>query len=519
MKLNALWSLVLTLLSLSLLNAQQIGRCGVGIEDGMKIIEGLEENKKFLAETAFPRADKLYVPLIFNLVSKNEGEGRLDESTIFAQICRLNADYLDADMVFYVKEINYLISNGLYTNPTSSASFNTMINNKGAGVNIFVCERAQHPDEDGQGGTTLGYYSPSGDYIVCRKEEIVSANGTLTHEIGHFFDMPHTFFGWECQTVDGYTYDPAVHGNPLTITNAPCSGGGFNIPVELMDGSNCSTAADRICDTPPGYNFPFSNGFGGPCGTSQDCFDKNGDLVIPMANNVMGYFDGCSSFEFTPDQISLMRADFLSPGRAYIRSSYEPNEALVDPNVAMTGFSPADFETAENYNGVLISWNEVAGADTYFLRITDGAETFQYYTDKTEHYETNLSPGKQYFWFIIPHNETSMCHEGSGVLRFITGSGTTSTKDLISGIDAIALFPNPASIGESVNLYVEAKQIKDIKISLLTINGQTLNVKAQHQITTGENTITIPTSNISSGVYFLRISSDNETTLRKLIIE
>ncbi|MEZ4948184.1 MAG: hypothetical protein R2784_02135 [Saprospiraceae bacterium] len=31
-------------------------------------------------------------------------------------------------------------------------------------------------------------------------------------------------------------------------------------PTELQDGSNCTTAGDKICDTPPDYNFGLING-------------------------------------------------------------------------------------------------------------------------------------------------------------------------------------------------------------------------------------------------------------------
>ena len=54
-------------------------------------------------------------------------------------------------------------------------------------------------------------------------------------------------------------------GNP-----APASSPG-GIPTEKMDGSNCETAGDYLCDTPPDYN-----GFGW-----DDC-DYDGGAQDPM---------------------------------------------------------------------------------------------------------------------------------------------------------------------------------------------------------------------------------------------
>ena len=46
-------------------------------------------------------------------------------------------------------------------------------------------------------GTVQGYYSSQGDYVIVRKEELIKGNNTLSHEIGHFFSLRHTFYGWE----------------------------------------------------------------------------------------------------------------------------------------------------------------------------------------------------------------------------------------------------------------------------------------------------------------------------------
>ncbi len=504
---NKLWyTLTLVLFMIQFSDAQHIGKCGVHFEDGMKIKEQLLLNKKFIAENGEPRGGVLYVPLIFHLVANNDGTGRIEESALFNQVCRLNNDYAPADMVFYIKEVKEFNNNAVFNSPTNNVAINAIISQKGNGVNVFITENA----DTGGLGTTLGFFSPSGDYIVCRKQEIVAANGTLTHEVGHFFTMPHTFFGWECQTPEGNTYDPAYHGNPLTITTAPC---GFNA-VELMNGSNCNSAGDAICDTAPDYNFPFSNGFGGPCGTSNDVFDSNGDLVIPMANNVMGYFDGCDSYEFTSDQMLLMRASFNAPNRAYIRSTYVPNTSIVDPNANLNVNTINEF-----YNSVQLSWDAVPNADFYYLKITNGSDqNFVYKTENTSHIETNLEPNGLYFWFVIPYNETSGCHLGSPVTTVPTGGESTSTYDLINGVNSWNVFPNPLSINDQLNVQFDLDQALNANIELLSADGKVVFFK-KTSLLKGLQTINLNTERLSHGFYFVRVQSDQGTMMRKLIIQ
>ena len=47
-----------------------------------------------------------------------------------------------------------------------------------------------------------GYYTYSGDAIALSKNCISPSQHTWAHELGHYFSLPHTFFGWE-----GLTYD------------------------------------------------------------------------------------------------------------------------------------------------------------------------------------------------------------------------------------------------------------------------------------------------------------------------
>lgn len=102
-----------------------------------------------------------------------------------------------------------------------------------------------------------------------------SCMGSLTHELGHFFGLAHTFEG---------------------------SG------EENVDGSNCTTAGDRICDTPADPYPQFDKlelWINKRCEFINEKKDANGAFYIPHVANIMSYY-GCPCQEFTRGQYLRM---------------------------------------------------------------------------------------------------------------------------------------------------------------------------------------------------------------------
>lgn len=126
-----------------------------------------------------------------------------------------------------------------------------------------------------------GITNATGSGIVIRKDCIGA--GTLAHEMGHFFGLPHTF-----------------EGNG----------------AELVDGSNCDTAGDGICDTPadpyvPGD--PKEQYVNGDCVFISTKTDANGEYYNPDLGNIMSYYD-CNTCGFTWGQLSKMAETYLGSG-------------------------------------------------------------------------------------------------------------------------------------------------------------------------------------------------------------
>ena len=121
-----------------------------------------------------------------------------------------------------------------------------------------------------------GYaYFPGGeDFIVISKQSL----GAVTHEMGHFFGLYHTF-----ETQFGQ---------------------------ELANGSNCITAGDLICDTPadPGA----SNTAPPDCQLLPYTQDINGDWYVPHIGNIMSYYSDDCTCGFTTQQYNKMASNYLN---------------------------------------------------------------------------------------------------------------------------------------------------------------------------------------------------------------
>lgn len=85
---------------------------------------------------------------------------------------------------------------------------------------------------------------------------------------------------------------------------------------ELVDGSNCSTTGDYICDTPadPDANLDLE------CTLLGDPTDANGDYYTPVFCNIMSGYSVCtdpSKYHFTNGQYNRM-LEVITKGRSYL---------------------------------------------------------------------------------------------------------------------------------------------------------------------------------------------------------
>ena len=200
---------------------------------------------------------------------------------------------------FVIATKNHPVSSGL-SNGDLAITFGSGFtagdsDNNWAGYINLVCKDA--------GVDTLGY-SPVGGQpidgatVVIDSQAFGTGNGcigyvpkapynlgrTLTHELGHFFNLRHTFVG--CSTT-----------------------------------SNCTTAGDRVCDTPP------SNAAVYGCPTAGDNI-KCGVTTLTM--NYMDYTNDACMYMFTAGQVNRMRAYYNTISSQLSTNVLSTNEFLVN---------------------------------------------------------------------------------------------------------------------------------------------------------------------------------------------
>lgn len=481
-----------------------------GTRDDGSMVKRLIENKKSFSYDLESRADDwIFVPVQFHIVTKTDETGGVDETKILDELCDVNNNYHDLKIKFYLNgDFNYIKSNSLYDGPGTTfgiSKIKTAKNQFPKALNVFIINSIP---SDGF-GTTLGYYTPSLDVLVITKSQFGKNAQTVSHEIGHFFSLSHPFVGWEDDP-----YDATRHGNPCQILEV--FWGNTKFDVEFANKSNCETAADKICDTPPDYNF-------GIVDPEQDCklngpiLDYNSDTIHTMVNNYMSYFFNCGDYEFTPMQISAMRADFASQDRDFLHSDYIPDTMAINED-AFNIVYPINNETTEVYDYVNLNWDDMPGATTYHVTISPASQPSNiqsFYVEGRSNLELyNLEQNKKYRWYVRPFSNSYSCVRKLGGTTFRTGSWTSSTNEF-SKIDDINIYPNPVISNE---LYIDAENnIGKVEVQMYDMLGKLIEV-IDMDLKSGKNKFNLTNSNYHNGIYNIIIKSIDNNYIRKVLI-
>lgn len=479
----------------------QAFQCGYEFTEEARSI--LINNKKTFYQSDLRSQELKYIPIKFHLVADGSGNNRIELQEILNQLCELNNVFEPLGYKFYMKdgEVNYINSNPIFDNPSSSAatvSMSVQRNNNGANaMNVFVNKEVDgDPDSP-----TLAYYNNAQDWIVMKNSNAISDrydHFVLAHEIGHYFSLPHTFNGWDGSPWSG---DDVTTLSPNGILN------------ELVDGSNCETAGDMICDTPADYNLGF--GWDGCREYDGGCKDPKGELLDPDEQNFMGYFIGCDEYNFSPMQLDIINNDYNTSRRAYLRVSYIPNDAAIED--VPSNISPVDDATTQFYNGVELEWKAVPNATHYLVSLSRGLIKEQFVVkNDNKLFLTHLEADKTYRWTVQPFSEISTCTEVSQTTAFTTGTMTTSINDLNKEKSNLSIFPNPMN-GNLLNLDLTDEYIGPITINIFNIAGRSVYVNNQIK-RKKETVISIDDLNLSSGFYILKIELGKNSFSRKLIV-
>jgi len=440
------------------------------------------------------RSGVQYLPVTMTLIANDDGSGLITEDAALDGFCRLNENFESIGVQFYLRDgFRYVYDTDFYLinapdsqNPNSLKVPNT--------INIFVSEVFTQGSSGSCSGI-LGFYSPANDYVAIDKCTMDGESFALAHEMGHFFSLAHTFFGWEGQNYNSSQPTPEfVNG----------------VRVEYVDGSNCSIAADRICDTPPDYNF----GLGASgCNYTGGAVDPDGVAVDPDEMNFMGYFFNCPSHNFTPIQGDVINADIAD--RTFVGGS--PTTAEVNGAANLT--YPINGEITPM--NVTLTWDAVAGATAYLIelnRIASFSPSFvvqRTVTMTNSLVLTDLLPNTNYHWRVRPFNETYTCTDYGAGASFKTDDSVNIEQ--VEGLESFNVYPNPSSGAEEILLEINTSETFEAEIKLYDIQGKLIR-QFNHQFNDSSNRAKIKTATLPQGAYIIAIQTENGSAHERLLI-
>lgn len=328
---NILTSCILLLLSTTFALAQSF--CGTTISnERAEYYKSLRPDlEKY--ETAFniktaksssTKAELNYIPIKAHIIRTSNGNSDFHANDLNDAIENLNEIYESAKMSFYLFEgINYINNDALYHFTKGNEKTLLTSNYTPEAINIYFIDFLENTSGESICGFTEERFN-----VIAMKTSCAKNTTTLAHEIGHIFSLVHTH-GW---SDNGTT-------------------------TELVDGSNCDTNGDGICDTPadPGLN---SQNLDANCNYIGELTDANGDMYVPDTANIMSYANKSCRSQFSNEQFArmyayykLVKEDFATDD-LNLSGANVLSDIRIYPNPVSGGsikFNLTSFESAVNY--------------------------------------------------------------------------------------------------------------------------------------------------------------------------
>ncbi len=490
--------------------------CGSSIEDQRPGVERLLENRRMRADLLARRDAKYrsgdtitYIPILFHIVGTSEGAGYISIEKIFENMCRLNTDYASQKIQFFMPRMpRYINNDALYTNDKGQlATYLMSLNRESGYVNVFIGDDIV---ENGGFGTILGYYTAFPDVVYAIKGTVNGSSKTLTHELGHYFTLPHPFFGWEDEQ---YTTVVAANGN-----KPPRMIGGEYVEMVARTGGtdNCHLAADKFCDTKPDYNFGL---FASGC-SFAGAVDPDSIPVDPAsaADNFMSYFNDNCTVRFSEEQKEAIVMDVVA--RGYDRfAAPDTNHVSAAPSLVWpTAAAPSPY-TMTNFR-----WTAAPHAAYYLVtvnRTLNNGATFvsrygQWLTTSTDLW-VDLQANTEYTWNVRAYNTLDFCGYTSDMATTRTLNWTVGVNE-VAGIESSKVYPNPVRNG-IVTVEMTALQNTEANVSIVNALGQVVMAKQSMALIQGTNIETFDLSMLAAGVYVINIESNKGRISHKVMLQ
>ena len=281
--------LLLVLLFMGLSHYSNAQTCGTAEPSTNPIPTKMHPAYKMFVKNFAPNGSRSMlldtIPYKIHVVRTTAGTGGISTTDLTSAFNIVNGYYANANMYFeQCGAINYIDNSTYYDFFTSDEASITGANNVTNVINIYFFNTVT----TSAGSSLCGYaYFPGGQDVIVMKNSCATNGSTLSHEIGHYFNLYHTH-----STSNG---------------------------AEYVNGTNCSTTGDLLCDTPADPQLSTST-VNTSCIYTGTATDPLGAAYTPDPTNIMSYSRKTCRTYFSPQQYARMSFSNINQ-RAYLSCS------------------------------------------------------------------------------------------------------------------------------------------------------------------------------------------------------
>lgn len=235
-----------------------------------------------------------------HIVRQSDGSGGLPDARYWQAVADANEHYADAQIVFYTPDpIDYIDSDAYYFDIDTLNEIDILrsTNTVPSAINMYFTEFLDYEAGALCGISAFTFSSVQAIAMrnSCTANDAGAGNhSTFSHEIGHYFDLFHT-------------HEPAFGD-------------------EYVDGSNCDSAGDLVCDTPADPQLSSAVVDPATCAYTGSALDPQGDPYAPDPSQLLSYSLKHCRDNFSPESLSRALATLLGPRSFLINSAVDATE-------------------------------------------------------------------------------------------------------------------------------------------------------------------------------------------------
>ena len=319
-----------------------------------------------------------YIPIRAHVLRRTNGTGGVTLANLNAALAQVNAYYLSSELQFYfcASQPNYIDNSTFFEFDNSEESALCDPNAVNNAINVYF------PNSISFGSMAVSGYAYFPSQYNAYNRVFVQApsltdNRTLAHELGHYFNLYHTFQG-------------STDANATEL-------------VTRSTGSNCVSKGDRLCDTPADpYGQP--NVAVSGCNYTGTATDANGATYAPSLINIMSYFYGCGN-TFTGGQLSRMVDGHL------LRTDPINDYTLSCPPTVLA--APNNFVSTISMGGVILSFDDLSNETGYIVERSTVSDTSGFVPiaglapNVTTYTDNSVSANQNYYYRVKASNTTN----------------------------------------------------------------------------------------------------------------